>query len=118
MEDAVTVISRVEEFVPPGPVGTKVTVNTPVAVYVFVGEASVEVVPSPKLQEYEVAFSEVLVNCISSPTSTLVLLAVNDAVGFGLESSLLQDMSAIKARNPTRLSSFFAFIGEQFRLNE
>jgi hypothetical protein len=31
---------------------------------------------------------------------------------------LLQDISTIKVRNPTRLSSFFAFISEQFRLNE
>jgi hypothetical protein len=62
MEAEVTVISIVVEAVPPSPIAANVTVNAPEDEYVFFGDVSTEVVPSPKLQVHEVKFSDVFVN--------------------------------------------------------
>jgi hypothetical protein len=67
------------------------------------GDASVDVVPSPKLHLKDVALADVFVNCTSSSTTAVNLLTVNPDVGLaGGGSSFLQALEREMPRMKSR----------------
>jgi hypothetical protein len=81
---------------PPSPDAVSDTLYVPPTLYVFVGFLSLEVVPSPKFQRYDVAFVEVLSNRTAQGAVHPPPVNVNSDVGDG--SSFLQAVKPIIER--------------------